>query len=196
LAKRKPPRRQQENTSSELGVRRSSDGRGWVLVHPRSVREMAEDLEEVRAMIEAGELDVATDELRWLVSNCSEFIEAHELLGELALAQGDAALARGHFGFAVQLGLKTLERAKVQGPLSYRQPANESFFLASRGLVLALAKLNQLPKAQELVETLVKLDPTDPLGLRALLEEVRTGGRPMVELSFEFPKDGGANSAP
>jgi hypothetical protein len=47
-----------------------------------------------------------------------------------------------------------------------------------------------------LVETLVKLDPTDPLGLRALLEEVRTGGRPMVELSFEFPKDGGANSAP
>lgn len=177
-------------------MRRSSDGRGWVLVHPRSVREMAEDLDEVRAMIEAGELDVATDELRWLVSNCSEFIEAHELLGELAFAKGDAALARGHFGFAVQLGLKTLERARVQGPLSYQQPANESFFLGGRGLVLALAKLDQIPKAQELVETLVNLDPTDPLGLRALLEEVRTGGQPMVELSFDFPKDGGANSAP
>jgi len=116
LAKRKPSRRKQQSAGSELGVRRSSDGRGWVLVHPRAVREMAEDLEEVRAMIEAGEFDVATDELRWLVSNCSELIEAHELLGELAFAAGDPALARGHFGFAVQLGLKTLERAKVQGP--------------------------------------------------------------------------------
>jgi hypothetical protein len=157
---------------------------------------MAEDLEEVHAMIEAGELDVATDELRWLVSNCSEFIEAHELLGELALAQGDAALARGHFGFAVQLGLKTLQRAKVEGPLSYQQPANESFFLAGRGLVTALAKLDLLPKAQELVQTLLRLDPTDPLGLRTLLDDIRSGGQPVVELTFEFPKGGEPNSAP
>ncbi len=177
-------------------MRRSSDGRGWVLVHPRSVREMAEDLEEVRAMIEAGEFDVATDELRWLVSQCSEFIEAHELLGELALAQGDAALARGHFGFAVQLGLKTLARAKVHGPLPYHQPANESFYLAARGLVSTLAQLDQLSKAQELVETLVKLDSTDPLGLLTLLDEACAGGRPIVELSFEFPPAGEASGEP
>jgi hypothetical protein len=157
---------------------------------------MAEDLEEVRAMIEAGEFDVATDELRWLVSNCSELIEAHELLGELAFAAGDPALARGHFGFAVQLGLKTLERAKVQGPLSYQQPANRSFFLAGCGLVASLAKLDLMPKAEELVETLVRLDPTDPLGLRASLEEVRAGGRPIVELSFEFPNGGEAGGQP
>jgi len=147
-------------------------------------------------MIEAGEVEVATDELRWLVSNCSEFIEAHELLGELALTQGDAALARGHFGFAVQLGLKTLERAKVEGPLPYRQPANASFFLAGRGLVLALAELGMLPKAQDLVQTLVKLDPTDPLVLGTLLDEFRSGGRPIVELSFEFPKADDADGAP
>ena len=59
--------------------------------------------------------DVAVDELRWLVGVCSEFVEAHALLGELALAEGDAALARGHFGFAVQLGLKALQRANVSG---------------------------------------------------------------------------------
>jgi hypothetical protein len=196
LAKRKPSHRKQQSAGSELGARRSSDGRGWVLVHPRSVREMAEDLEEVRAMIEAGELDIATDELRWLVSQCSEFIEAHELLGELALAQGDAALARGHFGFAAQLGLKTLERSRAQGPLPYQQPANASFFLAGRGLVMALVKLDLLPKAQELVDTLVKLDPADPLELRALLDEFRTGGRPLVELSFEFPNAGETNGSP
>jgi len=155
---------------------------------------MAEDLEEVRAMIEAGEFDVATDELRWLVSGCSEFIEAHELLGELALAaDNDIPLARGHFGFAVQLGLKTLERAKVLGPLPYGQPANKAFFLAGRGLAWSLAKLDMLPKAEELIQTLVKLDPTDPLGLGTLLDEARAGDRPIVELSFDFPKDGEAS---
>ena len=96
-------------------------------------------------MIEAGEFDIATDELRWLVSGCSEFIEAHELLGELALAASDDfALARGHFGFAVQLGLKALERAKVRGPLPYRQPANRAFFEAGRGLAWSLVKLDLL----------------------------------------------------
>ena len=154
----------------------STDGRGWVLVHPRGARERAEDLEEVREMLEAGEVDVAVDELRWLVGGCSEFIEAHGLLGEVALAEGDFALARGHFGFAVQLGFKALERAKASGPLPYGQPANRAFLEAGRGLATSLAKLGMMDKAVELVEQLVKLDPSDPLKLRAALDEVRSGG--------------------
>ena len=74
-------------------------------MHPRCVRDRAEDLEEVRAMIEAGELEIALDELRWLLADCREFIAAHVLLGELAVAtQGDLPLARGHFGAGYQLG--------------------------------------------------------------------------------------------
>ena len=190
MAKRKPTRRRPADSESGLGVRRASDGRGWVLVHPRGARERAEDIAEVRAMIEAGEFDVAIDELRWLVGGCSEFIEAHALLGELALAaDGDAALARGHFGFAVQLGLKTLQRAKVAGPLTCSQPANRAFFEAGRGLVGCLAQLGMTDKAVELVNDLVRLDPTDPLKLRKLLDEVRTGGLPIVELSPAPPKN-------
>ena len=173
-----------------MSVRRASDGRGWVLVHPRCVRERAEDLEDVRLMVDSGELDVAIDELRWLVGGCSDCIEAHALLGELALAaDNDIPLARGHFGFAVQLVLKTLKRAKVAGALPYRQPANRPFFEAGRGLVWCLAKLDKMPKAVELVYTLVKLDPTDPLELRKLLDELRTGGLPIVDLSGSFPHD-------
>jgi hypothetical protein len=170
-----------------MSVRRASDGCGWVLVHPRCVRERAEDLEEVRAMVDAGELDVAIDELHWLVSGCSEFVEAHTLLGELALAaDNDVRLARGHFGFAVELVLKALERAKVAGELPYRQPANRAFFAAGRGLVWCLAKLDMMPKAAELVDTLVRLDPTDPVELRKLLDELQTGGLPIVELTRDF----------
>lgn len=182
LAKRKPSRKQSTGGGDTLGVRRSSDGRGWVLVHPRGARERAEDLEEVREMIESGELDVAVDELRWLVGGCSEFVEAHALLGELALAEGDAALARGHFGFAVQLGLKALKQANVAGPLPYAQPANRAFFEAGRGLARALMKLGMTDKATTLVQDLVRLDPSDPLKLRAAIDDARTGGLPIVEL--------------
>jgi tetratricopeptide (TPR) repeat protein len=180
LAKRKPNRDQ--DNDDVLGVRRSSDGRGWVLVHPRGVRERTEDLEEVREMVEAGETDVAVDELRWLVSDCSAFVEAHKLLGELALAQGDFALARGHFGFAVQLGLKALQRAKASGPLPYSQPANRAFYEAGLGLAESLLQLGLKEKAVTLVKDLVKLEPSDPLRLRALIDEAQSGGLPIVEL--------------
>ena len=140
-------------------------------------------------MIESGETDVAIDELRWLVGGCSEFIEAHALLGELALAEGDFALARGHFGFAVQLGSKVLQRAKVSGPLPYAQPANRAFYEAGRGLVTSLVKLGMLEKAKTLVDDLVGLDPTDPLKLRAGLDEAQSGGLPIVELTPAPPED-------
>jgi hypothetical protein len=182
LAKRKPSRRKSADLDA-LGVRRSTDGRGWVFVHPGSARERAEDLEEVREMVASGEIDVAVDELRWLVEGCSEFVEGHALLGELAIAEGDFALARGHFGFAVQLGLKALQRAKVIGPVLYAQPANRPFFEAGRGLVAALVKLGAIEKATSLVKDLVRLDPADPLRLRAQLDEARTGGLPIIELS-------------
>jgi hypothetical protein len=195
LAKRKssggkPKGGKSAGPQSGLGVRRTADGRGWVLVHPRCARDMAEDLAEVREMVEAGELEVAIDELRWLVGSCSEFIEAHALLGELALATNeDVALARGHLGVAVQLGLKTLQRAKVaSGPLPYSQPANRPFFEAARGLVWCLGTLKLFDKAEELVATVVKLDPRDPLEVRKVLDDLRTGGLPVVELLGEFGK--------
>lgn len=141
-----------------------------MLVHPSCVRERAEDLDEVRAVIEAGEFDIATDELRWLLADCHEFIAAHALLGELALAaNNDLALARGHFGAGYQLGLQALRRAKMPKPLLYSQPANRPLFAAGRGLAECLAKLDKAEMAKEVVDTLIELDPSDPLKFRAML---------------------------
>jgi hypothetical protein len=146
-------------------VRRSTDGRSWVLVHPRCARDRAEDLEEVHAMIEAGETQLATDELRWLLSDCSEFIAAHVALGELAVIGSDLALGRGHYGAGYQLGLQTLRRSNMPKPLLYAQPANRPFFDAGKGLIDCLRQLGKEPMAAEIVETLLTLDPSDPLQL-------------------------------
>jgi hypothetical protein len=190
VAKRKPEKRRSTKSSSGLGVRRTSDGGAWVLVHPRCARERAEDMEEVRAMIEGGEVEIATDELRYLLGGCSEFIEAHALLGQLALeGGGDVALARGHFGAGYQLGLQTLRRAGMPAPLRYGQPANRPFFQAGRGLAWCLAKLNLVSMAREVVDTLVKLDPADPLGLRAMLDELQSSGLPIVDLVQGFQSE-------
>jgi hypothetical protein len=153
-----------------------------MFVHPPCVRDRSEDLDEARAMVEAGEMELAVDELRWLLADCSEFIAAHVLLGELAAAQNDVPLARGHFGAGYQLGLSALRRAKMPSPIMYSHPANRAFFEAGRGLAWALTKLGKQPMAKEIVDTLLALDPADPLSLPALLDELASGGLPIVEL--------------
>lgn len=190
LSKRKAQRRRPDFPAGGLGVRRSHDGRSWVFVHPRCVRERAEDLDEAEEMIDAGELDVATDELRWLLEECHEFIAAHVLLGEIAAARDDLALARGHFGAGYQLGLQTLRRAGMPKPLLYSHPANRPFFAAGRGLVWCLARLSKVDLAREVVDTLIDMDPSDPLQLRAMLDDVQTVGKPVVDLQKDFPKRG------
>jgi hypothetical protein len=188
LSKGNPKRRRSGHSSSELSVRRTTDGRSWVLVHPRCARDTAEDLEEVRMMIDAGETEIAFDELRWLLSDCAENIGAHVLLGELAAEKGDFPLARGHYGAGYQLGLQTLRRAKFPKPLLYSQPANQTFFEAGRGLIGCLERVGQPQMANEVVATLIELDPSDPLELRAMVDTLRTGGAPVVNLSLDFPK--------
>jgi hypothetical protein len=133
-------------------------------------------------MLESGETDLAVEELRWLLSDCPEFIAAHALLGELALEKHDVALARGHFGAGYQLGLQTLRRARMPTPLPYSHPANRPFFAAGRGLAWCLFKLEKRTMAREVVDTLLRLDASDSLKLSAMLDELATGGLPIVEL--------------
>jgi len=187
VSKRKPKSRRQAAPSSGLSIRRSTDGKSWVFVHPRCARDRAEDLEEVHLMIEAGETDVALDELRWLLSDCSEFIAAHVLLGDIARDMNDLPLARAHYGAGYQLGLQTLRRAKLPKPVLHSQLANQSFFEAGRGLAWALEKLSKGQMAEEVVSTLVDLDPSDPLQVRLLIDELRRGGAPIIDLMPKFP---------
>lgn len=136
-------------------------------------------------MIAAGELEIAVDELRWLLGGCSEFMDAHVLLGELAIEKdNDLPLARGHYGFAYQLGLQTLRRAGMPAPLPHEFPANRPFHAAGRGLAWCLQKMGHAALADEVTRTLVELDPNDPLQVRAMLDDLRSGGLPMVELSL------------
>jgi hypothetical protein len=143
----------------------------WELVHPRCARDRQDDLEEVRKMLEAGEVDVAIDECRWLLQGCSDCLEAHRLLAEIALGENDLPLARGHFGYAFRLGAQALERAGSKGPLPYRLAANQGFHESGKALAWCLKQLGKPEMAAEVVGLLLKCDPSDPLGVKGLLAE-------------------------
>lgn len=152
-------------------------------MHPRCVRERAEDLEEVRAMIQAGELEIALDELRWLLDGCSDYLEAHQLLGELAVElDNNLPLARGHFGVAYQLGEKALRRAGNPRPLPYREPANQAFFECGRQLAACLAEAGERENAESVLRFLLDCDASDPLGVAAMIDDLKSGGLPIIEL--------------
>jgi len=141
-------------------------------------------------MIEAGEIDIAVDELRWLLSGCSDSMEAHLLLGSLALSEDhDLPLARGHFGYAYQLGMKALRRAGRPAPLPYRLPANRSFFEAGKGLAHCLKELGQTDKAREVLEELLRADPSDPLGLTQMRAQLSSEKAPDPDRDGESPQD-------
>jgi hypothetical protein len=151
-----------------LARRGESNPPVWELVHPRGARERAEDLDEVRAMLEAGELDIARDELRWLLDGCTDCVDAHFLLGEIAYAEQDFPLARGHFGYAHQICAATFPKEGLAGTLPATLPGNRTFFEAGKALAYCLREMNLNARALEVLDQLRRLDPSDPLDIAAV----------------------------
>ena len=177
--KRRPSKR--SANSREVSLQEVPGGGAWRLVHPKCARDRAEDLEEVRLMIDSGEFDVAEDELRWLLSGCSDCVDAHLLLGGIAVNhRNDVSLARGHFGYAYQLGLTAWRRAGEPTPVPFAQPANQTFFEAGRALAWCLRQLEMPEMAHEIVCTLLRLDPSDPLDVNSIKRPHPNGGLPIL----------------
>ncbi|NBW96287.1 MAG: hypothetical protein EBR28_06070 [Planctomycetia bacterium] len=157
--------------AEKLGIQehREASGIVWEFLHPRCARERREDIEEVEAMVAAGEAEIARDELVWLLTECPDFLEAHLHLGVIALEADDPKLARGHFGRAYELGLRAVEEAGDPRPLPYAREGNKPFFEAAKGLVHCLVATGRQRLAKDVVRRTAALDPTDPLGLANLL---------------------------
>jgi hypothetical protein len=144
-------------------------------VPPRCATEREDDIRACQDMIAAGESEVARDELRWLLQGCSDNMAIHVLLGEIAAAEKDDALARGHFGYAYQIGQRALGRSGLRGILPAEVAANQSLFAAGKGLVHSLVQLDKRKLAEEVVAFLLECDPRDPLRVRAMLAEAGRG---------------------
>ena len=105
------------------------------LVHPRCVEEMEPDYREGLELWQAGDPEEARDALRYTLQACPANLWVHVALGRIALdGFHDPTLARGHFGYAVELACKVLP-ADFAGRLPRDRPANAPFYDAIEGLV-------------------------------------------------------------
>jgi len=167
-----PRRRRGQQPSADritLARRESAGGAAWEIVQPRCARIRRDDIAEVESMIEAGEGEIARDELVWLLSECPDFLEAHVQLGLIALDEGDARLARGHFGRAYELCLRAIDAAGAPRPLPYALPGNQPLHEAAKGLVHCLLETGRKKMAGDVCRRIAPLDPADPLGIQKLL---------------------------
>jgi hypothetical protein len=149
--------------------RETAQGVAWEIVQPRCARKRRVDFAEVDEMGEAGEIEIARDELVWLLSECPDFLEGHVHLGLIAMEEDDLKLARGHFGRAYELCLRAFEAASNPQPIPYDLPGNRPFHEAAKGLVHCLLETGRRKVAQDVCRRIAPLDPTDPLGIARLL---------------------------
>ena len=121
-------------------------------------------------MVEAGETEIARDELVWLLAECPDFLEAHVHLGLIALEDDDPKLARGHFGRAYELCLRAIEAAGNPRPLPYSLAGNRPLHEAAKGLVHCLLETGKRSLAADVCRRVGPFDPADPLGIARLLD--------------------------
>src|SRR6478672_11318838 len=99
-----------------LGLRPLGGG-DFELEHPRCVAERELDYAEGIELWKAGDPEAARDALRYALGGCGDNLWVHVALGRIALEDAhDPALARGHLGYAVELGQRALSQ-RFQGRL-------------------------------------------------------------------------------
>ena len=132
----------QERGRGSIGLAAIGGG-DFELVHPRGVKDVELDIEEGIELWKAGDPESARDALRYALSACHDNLWAHVALGRIALDEfHDPALARGHFGYAVELGRRALP-AGFSGRLPRDRPNNRPFHDALQGLLECLLAIGR-----------------------------------------------------
>jgi hypothetical protein len=123
---------------------------GFDLVHPRCVEETELDYAEGIELWKAGDPEEARDALRFALQECHDNLWIHAALGRIALQEfKDPNLARGHFGYAVELVRKSLPPG-FTGKILRDRPANRPYYDAVGGLIECLRALGRGPEADSL----------------------------------------------
>jgi len=101
------------------------------------------DYQEGLEIWKAGDPEGARDALRYALGAGHDNLWVHVALGQIALREfRDPALARGHFGYAVELAERALPRG-FTGRLPRERPNNRPFYEAIAGLAQCLDALGR-----------------------------------------------------
>ena len=166
-------RRKSSRRRSEVKLRRVSHTETWELVHPRCVRQRAEDLEEVRSMIDAGEVEIAVERaavparrLRGLRPKPTTCLASRLSPQTISSSRGPISV------YAYDIARAALPAGGVRGTLPYHLAPNQHFFQAAKGLVGCLRQLGREDQAARVAHQMLALDPADALGFAAFAAQL------------------------
>lgn len=118
---------------------------------------------------------------RGILWQCLEYdiacLDAHAHLGNFASAEGDWPRAKRHWEVGVRIGDWSLGE-NFDGVLSWALPNNRPFFRCLHGLGLATWRLGDPAAAKKIFERMIRLNPSDNQGVRALLAAIVAGEEP------------------
>jgi hypothetical protein len=148
---KKPAPRRPRPTGKKGGLRLKQLGPAdFELDHPRCVAEMELDYEEGTALWREGDVEAARDAFRFALQGCGDNLWVHVALGRIALQEfNDPSLARGHFGYAVELAQRALPPG-FRGRLPRHRLANRAFYDAIDGLAACYDALGKASEASGL----------------------------------------------
>lgn len=136
---------------SPIGLRQVEGG-VFELVHPKCVEEVDLDYREGLEIWKNGEPEEARDALRFALEGCGDNLWVHVALGDLALKEfRDPRLARGHYGYAFELGHRALP-PDFAGKLPRERSANRPFHDALQGLCACLRAEGEHREADRLAK--------------------------------------------
>jgi tetratricopeptide (TPR) repeat protein len=118
---------------------------------------------------------------RGILWQCLEYdiacLDAHAHLGNFASTDGDWQRAKRHWEIGVRLGEWSLGE-NFDGVLSWGLVNNRPFLRCLHGLGLATWRLGQPNEARKIFERMIRLNPSDNQGVRALLAAIEAGEEP------------------
>ncbi len=125
-------------------------------------------LDEAAQLAEFGDLTSARVQLLAALDEDLRRLDAHRLLGDLALDAGRAEDALAHYAVGASIGDLCVAEP-LDGVLPWEEPANRPYLACLRGCARALHRLGRERDGQAPLRRLLALDPDDGQGVVSLL---------------------------
>lgn len=161
---------------------------GGVFRYPPEYDEVVQELDDALDDHDAGRLSLQayTTKLQRLVERHPEFIDGHAHLGNALFNQGKSKAALNACLRGAEIGESAIP-SDFRGRIEWGHLDNRPFLRAAHGAVLCHLRLGQRQKALELMEKMLKWNPSDNQGVRYLIgsEYFRLGRKNEARAVFD-----------
>jgi tetratricopeptide (TPR) repeat protein len=142
----------------------------WRFIHPEVVSDLDEEFWEAVELMNEGKLKEAELEIRRIIKECSEFIDAYHHLALILDHTERSDEARILWQEAVNTGKKAFPAKFKSGTelLEWGWIENRPFLRAYEGLTMSYYQQNEVKEALNLFRDILSLNPRDNQGVRAV----------------------------